>query len=80
MIAPNTTIHALTFRSTFCLRLYIWQLDTASAILQGEDLILDAGTGYGKSLVFSLPLLLDNRDIVVVVYLILCHHLLEGLR
>lgn len=44
-----------------------WQLDTALAILCGEDVIVDVGTGSGKTLCFSLPLLLDEKDINIVV-------------
>ena len=44
-----------------------WQLDTALAILCGEDVIIDVGTGSGKTLCFSLPLLLDEKDINIIV-------------
>ena len=44
-----------------------WQLTAANVILQGEDVIVDVGTGSGKTLVFSLPLLKDEHDIVMVV-------------
>jgi len=44
-----------------------WQLEAASAVLQGKDLILDVGTGNGKTLVFNLPLLLDPKDINIMV-------------
>ncbi|KAJ7064173.1 hypothetical protein C8F01DRAFT_39962 [Mycena amicta] len=44
-----------------------WQLDAAVAILCGENLILDVGTGCGKSLCFVLPLLLDESDIAISV-------------
>lgn len=44
-----------------------WQLEAASASLQGRDLILDVGTGNGKTLVFNLPLLLDPKDISITV-------------
>ncbi|KAF6750121.1 hypothetical protein DFP72DRAFT_759065, partial [Ephemerocybe angulata] len=47
--------------------LFDWQLKAAKHILCGEDVILDVGTGCGKSLVFQLPLLLDDRDIGPVV-------------
>ena len=39
-----------------------WQLDTFS-FLCGQDTILDIGTGNGKYLVFSLPLLTDPKEI-----------------
>ncbi|KAJ7061274.1 P-loop containing nucleoside triphosphate hydrolase protein [Mycena amicta] len=44
-----------------------WQLDAAVEILCGENLILDVGTGCGKSLCFVLPLLLDTNDIGISV-------------
>jgi superfamily II DNA helicase RecQ len=44
-----------------------WQLDIATAILCGEDVIVDVGTGSGKTLCFSLPLLLDEKDINLTV-------------
>ncbi|KAF7292214.1 DEAD domain-containing protein [Mycena indigotica] len=44
-----------------------WQLDAAVAILCGENLILDVGTGCGKSLCFILALLFDQRDIAITV-------------
>jgi superfamily II DNA helicase RecQ len=43
------------------------QLDAAIELLRGEDVILDVGTGNGKSLTFLLPLLLDNNDINLIV-------------
>ncbi|PPQ87252.1 hypothetical protein CVT25_004102 [Psilocybe cyanescens] len=48
-------------------RPFQWQLDAARAILCGHDLILDVGTGCGKSLCFSLPLLLSETDISITV-------------
>ncbi|KAI1783590.1 P-loop containing nucleoside triphosphate hydrolase protein [Ganoderma leucocontextum] len=44
-----------------------WQLKAAATILAGEDLILDVGTGSGKTLCFALPILQDTRDIALVV-------------
>ena len=44
-----------------------WQLDAAATILKGEDVILDVGTGSGKTLCFSLPLLLDDKDISITI-------------
>ena len=44
-----------------------WQLEATVAILTGNDLILDIGTGCGKSLCFSLPLLLNKSDISLTV-------------
>ncbi|KIM72970.1 hypothetical protein PILCRDRAFT_15631 [Piloderma croceum F 1598] len=44
-----------------------WQLETAEAILRGEDVIIDVGTGSGKTLCFALPLLTNETDMVIVV-------------
>ncbi|KAF7305411.1 hypothetical protein HMN09_00793500 [Mycena chlorophos] len=44
-----------------------WQLDAAVAILCGEDVILDVGTGSGKSLCFVLALLFSTTDVAITV-------------
>ncbi|KAJ7803828.1 P-loop containing nucleoside triphosphate hydrolase protein [Mycena olivaceomarginata] len=44
-----------------------FQLEAAAAILHGEDLIIDVGTGAGKTLCFTLPLLLNTEDISMIV-------------
>ena len=44
-----------------------WQLDACASILCGQDVILDVGTGNGKTLVFSLPLLTDPKDVNIIV-------------
>jgi len=44
-----------------------WQLEAAAAILSGRDVVLDVGTGSGKTLCFSLPLLLNEKDISITV-------------
>ena len=44
-----------------------WQLDACVSVLCGQDVILDVGTGNGKTLVFSLPLLTDRKDINIIV-------------
>ena len=44
-----------------------WQLEAAQAILCGRDVVLDIGTGSGKTLCFTLPLLLNNSDIALTV-------------
>lgn len=44
-----------------------WQIDAALSILRGEDTVIDVGTGCGKSICFSLPLLLDEKDTALVV-------------
>ncbi|KAJ6590309.1 P-loop containing nucleoside triphosphate hydrolase protein [Mycena sp. CBHHK59/15] len=38
-----------------------------SNVMQGRDIILDIGTGSGKSLCFDLPVLSNEEDIVIVV-------------
>ena len=44
---------------------FAWQLKIADAILQGNDVIVDIGTGSGKTLCFALPLLKDKTDMVL---------------
>jgi superfamily II DNA helicase RecQ len=44
-----------------------FQLEIAAAILRGEDVIADIGTGGGKTLSFILPILLNEQDITIVV-------------
>jgi ATP-dependent helicase YprA (DUF1998 family) len=48
-------------------RPFRWQLEAAQAILCGWDVVLDIGTGSGKTLCFTLPLLLNNRDIAMTI-------------
>ena len=48
-----------------------WQLETAEAILHGEDVIIDVGTGSGKTLCFALLLLTNETDMVIVVSLLM---------
>ncbi|TFK53748.1 hypothetical protein OE88DRAFT_1276788 [Heliocybe sulcata] len=62
-------LNDLAARSAILLgkRPFPWQLKIAAAILKGEDMIVDAGTGSGKTLCFSLPLLQDETDIGLVV-------------
>ena len=48
-------------------RPFRWQLEAAQAILCGRDVVLDVGTGSGKTLCFTLPLLLKNSDIALTV-------------
>ncbi|TEB27832.1 P-loop containing nucleoside triphosphate hydrolase protein, partial [Coprinellus micaceus] len=44
-----------------------WQVDTSENILLGNDVILDVGTGNGKSLTFTLSLLPNETDMNLVV-------------
>jgi hypothetical protein len=46
---------------------FTWQLEIADAILQGNNVIVDIGTGSGKTLCFALPLLKDKTDVVLVI-------------
>ena len=48
-------------------RPFQWQLEAAVAVLCGKDAVLDVGTGSGKTLCFSLPLLLDERDVSLTI-------------
>jgi len=48
-------------------KLFVWQLEIALAILCGEDVIIYVGTGSGKTLCFSLPLILNDTDMVLTV-------------
>jgi len=44
---------------------FAWQLEIVTAALCGEDVIVDVGTGGGKSLTFSIPLVLHGTDIAL---------------
>jgi superfamily II DNA helicase RecQ len=44
-----------------------FRLEVAAAVLKGEDVIIDVGTGCGKTLCFTLPLLLEATDIAMIV-------------
>lgn len=46
---------------------FAWQLDVATHLLLGDDVVLDVGTGNGKSLTFALPLLANDTDMNLVV-------------
>lgn len=46
---------------------YDWQLQVPLCVYCGEDAIVDVGTGSGKTLCFSLPLVLDDTDIVLTI-------------
>lgn len=48
-------------------RPFRWQLECALATLSGKDVVLDVGTGSGKTLCFSLPLLLNDRDMALTI-------------
>jgi ATP-dependent helicase YprA (DUF1998 family) len=44
-----------------------WQLEIAAAVLCGKDVIVDVGTGSGKTLCFVLPVVLDRTEMVVLI-------------
>jgi ATP-dependent helicase YprA (DUF1998 family) len=44
---------------------FAWQLEVGAAVLCGEDVIVDVGTGSGKSLSFSIPLVLHETDVAL---------------
>ena len=48
-------------------RPFKWQLEADQAVLCGRDVVLDIGTGSGKTLCFTLPLLLNDSDIALTV-------------
>ncbi|KLO06626.1 P-loop containing nucleoside triphosphate hydrolase protein [Schizopora paradoxa] len=51
----------------FGVKPFTWQIDATVAILQGKDVILDVGTGCGKTMCFSMPLLDSPTDMCIVV-------------
>jgi ATP-dependent helicase YprA (DUF1998 family) len=59
----------LTARTKEILRkvAFAWQIEIGAAALCGKDVIVDVGTGCGKSLPFSIPLLLHDTDIALQV-------------
>jgi ATP-dependent helicase YprA (DUF1998 family) len=67
--AGEVNVEILAERALAVLRRkpFPWQLEIAEAILQGEDVIIDVGTGSGKTLCFALPLLTNETDMVIVV-------------
>ncbi|KIK78976.1 hypothetical protein PAXRUDRAFT_117743, partial [Paxillus rubicundulus Ve08.2h10] len=46
---------------------YHWQLDCAEALVLGIDCIILAGTGFGKTLPFTIPSLLHPNKITIVI-------------
>ncbi|KAH9954793.1 P-loop containing nucleoside triphosphate hydrolase protein [Russula dissimulans] len=54
---------SLAFKNVFDrLELYRWQLDICEALLLGLDCIAIAGTGFGKTMPFIMPLLVDPTE------------------
>ena len=44
---------------------FAWQLEIGAVAMCGEDVIVDVGTGCGKSLGFSIPPVLHETDIAL---------------
>jgi superfamily II DNA helicase RecQ len=47
--------------------LYLWQKNVFHALLEGKDMLISAGTGAGKSILFQAFCLLYLRAIVLVI-------------
>ena len=45
---------------------FAWQIEIGAAALCGEDVIVDVGTGCGKSLLFFIPLLLRVTPLTAI--------------
>ena len=54
-----SALHSMD-RQTFGCEPFDWQIATAIAVLEGRDVILDVGTGSGRTLAFSLASVLNN--------------------
>lgn len=46
---------------------FSWQLTASASIYKGRDIIINAGTGCGKSTCWELAILKDKQNIVLVV-------------
>jgi len=44
---------------------FAWQIEIGAAALCGKDVIVDVGTGCGKSLGFTIPLVLHETDVAL---------------
>jgi ATP-dependent helicase YprA (DUF1998 family) len=44
---------------------FTWQIEISAAALCGEDVIVDVGTGCGKTLAFQIPLVLHGTDVAL---------------
>lgn len=44
-----------------------WQCQVAQSIAQGKDVIIDVGTGMGKTLAFFIPMLFNPGKIQIIV-------------
>lgn len=65
----EVNVNKLTQKSQqlFQVQPFSWQLEAASSILQGKDVVVDVGTGSGKTICFSLPLLTNDTDIALII-------------
>jgi ATP-dependent helicase YprA (DUF1998 family) len=65
--AEELNFETLAARTKFVLKqvAFSWQLEIGAAVLCGEDIIVDVGTGGGKSVAFSTPLILHETDIAL---------------
>jgi superfamily II DNA helicase RecQ len=63
----DRTLLKARFREVFKREAFPWQLDEAVAVLEGRDVILDVGTGSGKTFCAALPLLLHEDDVGIVI-------------
>jgi hypothetical protein len=75
------------FREVFQKEAFSWQINKAVAVYEGHNVILDIGTGSGKTFCAALPLLLHKDDISLIVLPILalmidqvCSHLFDYKR
>ncbi|KAJ6539757.1 hypothetical protein B0H19DRAFT_1003355 [Mycena capillaripes] len=46
---------------------YDWQIDVAEALILGLDAVVIAGTGAGKTIPFTMPLLLHREKFVLII-------------
>ena len=44
---------------------FAWQIEIGAAALCGEDVIVNVGTGFGKTLAFQIPLVLHRTDVAL---------------
>jgi superfamily II DNA or RNA helicase len=54
-------------KAIFGLKPCLWQIEAARAQLSGNDVIVIAPTGMGKTLAFQIPLCLDPDRILIIV-------------
>ncbi len=54
-------------QNVFGRRPCLWQSQVAQAVLKGEDVIVDVGTGMGKTLSFFIPPLFHPNGIQIII-------------